>query len=62
MADLFENVYRKNLEPTKGKFVVDDPKFMKSYIDPATLPWGAKDQDVDPELDILINQRLSPNR
>jgi hypothetical protein len=29
------------------------------YIDPSKLPWGAKDQDVDPELDILINQRLS---
>ena len=29
------------------------------YVDPSKLPWGARDVDVDPELDILINQRLS---
>lgn len=48
-------VYRRNIDPTKGKFKVVDPNI--EYIDPAKLPWGAKDQDVDPELDILISQR-----
>lgn len=48
-------VYRRNIDPTKGKFKVVDPNI--EYVDPAKLPWGAKDQDVDPELDVLISQR-----
>lgn len=51
-----EQTHRKFVDPTKGVFPLVDPNI--EYIDPAKLPWGAKDHDVDPELDILINQRL----
>jgi aryl-alcohol dehydrogenase-like predicted oxidoreductase len=57
VARLINDVYRLHLDPTKGVFPVVDPNL--EYIDPSKLPWGAKDQDVDPELDVLINQRLS---
>jgi hypothetical protein len=57
LSDMINEVYRKHLEPTRGVFEIIDPTL--EYIDPSKLPWGAKDQDVDPELDILINQRLS---
>lgn len=57
ISELFNEVYRKHLDPTRGNFEVIDPNL--EYIDPSKLPWGAKDQDVDPELDILINQRIS---
>jgi aryl-alcohol dehydrogenase-like predicted oxidoreductase len=53
---MVNRVHRKFLDPTKGVFEIVDP-FME-YTDPSKLPWGGKDQDVDPELDILINQRL----
>mmetsp|Transcript_2026 Transcript_2026/g.3202 ORF Transcript_2026/g.3202 Transcript_2026/m.3202 type:complete len:450 (-) Transcript_2026:937-2286(-) len=49
-------IYQKHRDPSKGAFEVIDPNL--EYIDPSKLPWGAKDQDVDPELDIIINQRL----
>jgi diketogulonate reductase-like aldo/keto reductase len=49
-----ETVRRKHLDPTKGVFSVIDPN--TEYTDPSKLPWGAKDQDVDPELDMLIHR------
>lgn len=57
MLEAFNGVYRHHMDPTKGIFEVIDPT--KEYVDPAKLPWGAKDEDVDPELDVLINQRMS---
>jgi aryl-alcohol dehydrogenase-like predicted oxidoreductase len=54
---MINKVYKKHTDPTKGVFEVVDPNV--EYVDPTKLPWGAKDQDVDPELDVLINQRLS---
>ena len=57
MEQLLTGAYRKGMNPTKGVFEVRDP--YREYVDPSKLPWGAKDQDVDPELDVLINQRLS---
>lgn len=53
---LFNNVYKKHLDPTRGVFDVVDPSL--KTIDPSKLPWGAKDEDVDPELDVLIAQRM----
>ena len=57
IAAALNAVYRDHLEPTRGIFEVMDPNL--EYIDPSKLPWGGKDTEVDPELDILINQRLS---
>lgn len=57
VAKLINGVYRNFLDPTRGYEDVIDPNL--DYIDPSKLPWGAKDQDVDPELDTLISQRLS---
>ena len=57
MTTMIDAAYRRGMDPTKGVFDVRDP--YREYVDPSKLPWGAKDQDVDPELDILINQRLS---
>jgi Aldo/keto reductase family len=57
VAEMINEVYSSFRDPTKGLFEIIDPTV--EYIDPTKLPWGAKDQDVDPELDILINQRLS---
>lgn len=57
VAKLIDTIYRGFLDPTRGVFEVIDPNL--DYIDPSKLPWGAKDQDVDPELDTLISQRLS---
>jgi len=51
-----KSVHKKHIDPTKGRFDILDPSL--EYVDPSKLPWGAKDQDVDPELDLLINQRL----
>ena len=51
------DVYRSHMDPSKGVFDVIDPNV--EYVDPSKLPWGARDVDVDPELDVLINQRLS---
>ena len=50
-------VYQSHMDPSKGVFDVVDPNM--EYMDPSKLPWGARDVDVDPELDVLINQRLS---
>lgn len=58
--DLLESinkVYRQHRDPTRGVFEVFDPTV--ELVDPSKLPWGAKDSDVDPELDILINQRFA---
>lgn len=55
--DLINEVYRHHTDPTKGIFPVID--LNQELIDPAMLPWGSRDQDVDPELDVLINSRLS---
>ena len=57
IAAALNAVFRDHLEPTRGIFEVMDPNL--EYIDPSKLPWGGKDTEVDPELDILINQRLS---
>jgi hypothetical protein len=57
LAAELQRVFRAHREPTKGVFEVVDPSLDR--VDPATLPWGAKDEDVDPELDVLINQRMS---
>jgi hypothetical protein len=55
MYRLIQGVYRKFVDPSRGVFDVIDPNL--EYTDPSKLPWGAKDQDVDPELDALITQR-----
>jgi len=57
IADMIEDVYRDDRDPAKGVFEVIDP-FLEN-VDPSKLPWGAKDVDIDPELDILISQRLT---
>ena len=57
ILNMINKVYRRHIDPTKGIFEIIDPT--TEYIDSTKLPWGAKDQDVDPELDVLINQRLS---
>jgi aryl-alcohol dehydrogenase-like predicted oxidoreductase len=57
MTRMLNAAYAKGMDPTRGVFEIRDP--YREYVDPSKLPWGAKDQDVDPELDILINQRLS---
>ena len=54
---LIEGVYRRFVDPSRGAFEIIDPNL--EYVDASKLPWGAKDQDVDPELDALISQRLS---
>lgn len=51
------NVYRRHLDPTKGVFELNDP-FIEN-IDPSKEPWGAKDFEMDPELDLLLSQRMS---
>lgn len=57
VAELVNSVHRKFVDPCKGSNPVVDPNL--EYIDPSKLPWGAKDQDVDPELDVLISQRFN---
>ena len=57
VLEMINKVYKLHVDPTKGVFEIRDPNI--EYVDPTKLPWGAKDQDVDPELEILINQRLS---
>jgi aryl-alcohol dehydrogenase-like predicted oxidoreductase len=56
VARMINEVHRSYIDPSKGTFEIVDPYI--EYTDPSKLPWGGKDQDVDPELDILINQRL----
>lgn len=51
------NLGRKHIDPARGAFEIVDPTL--NYVDPSKLPWGAKDQDVDPELDALISQRFN---
>eukprot|EP00595_Chromulina_sp_UTEXLB2642_P001005 CAMPEP_0196765052 /NCGR_PEP_ID=MMETSP1095-20130614/7473_1 /TAXON_ID=96789 ORGANISM="Chromulina nebulosa, Strain UTEXLB2642" /NCGR_SAMPLE_ID=MMETSP1095 /ASSEMBLY_ACC=CAM_ASM_000446 /LENGTH=125 /DNA_ID=CAMNT_0042122309 /DNA_START=783 /DNA_END=1157 /DNA_ORIENTATION=+ len=50
IKNALDKVYRRFSDPTKGVFEIVDPNI--EIIDPTTLPWGAKDQDIDPELDI----------
>lgn len=57
LAEALNAVYSRHRDPTKGVFDIVDPNI--EYVDPSKLPWGAKDQDVDPELDVLISQRMS---
>lgn len=57
ITDMINDVYRDDRDPAKGVFEVIDP-FLEN-VDPSKLPWGAKDVDIDPELDILISQRLT---
>jgi aryl-alcohol dehydrogenase-like predicted oxidoreductase len=47
-------VYEENWDPIRGTIEYMDPS--SDYTDPATLPWGSKDQDVDPELEELLTQ------
>ena len=47
-------IYQSNWDPTRGSFDYIDPTM--AYTDPSTLPWGSKDEDVDPELDDLLTQ------
>jgi predicted aldo/keto reductase-like oxidoreductase len=47
-------VRRRYVDPAKGVHTVMDPN--TEYVDFAKLPWGAKDQDVDPQLDLLISR------
>ena len=56
IKSILDGVMAKHPDPTKGVFKIMDPS--KEYIDPSKLPWGAKDVDVDPELDLLISERL----
>lgn len=56
-TEAFNKIYRSHQDPTKGVFEVYFPQFEE--VDPATLPWGGRDEDIDPELDIIINQRLT---
>ena len=55
MENKLNEVYKQYMDPTKGVFDVIDPNI--EHVDASKLPWGGKDQDVDPELDMLINQR-----
>eukprot|EP00607_Mallomonas_marina_P001222 CAMPEP_0182431376 /NCGR_PEP_ID=MMETSP1167-20130531/48672_1 /TAXON_ID=2988 /ORGANISM="Mallomonas Sp, Strain CCMP3275" /LENGTH=376 /DNA_ID=CAMNT_0024617643 /DNA_START=150 /DNA_END=1280 /DNA_ORIENTATION=+ len=57
VADMMNEVFRDHLDPTKGVFEVIDPYL--EATDPSKMPWGAKDTDLDPELDIVISQRMS---
>jgi len=49
-------VYRKYLDPSKGVFPIVDPTI--EYVDPSKLPWGAKDQDLNPEFGLVLTQRF----
>lgn len=51
-----EELNNKHADVTKGTYAVIDPNSKK--FDPAKLPWGAKSQDIDPELDALIEQKM----
>ncbi len=54
LEERIERIHSENWDPTRGKFDYMDPSV--DYTDPSTLPWGSKDQDVDPELEDLLNQ------
>jgi aryl-alcohol dehydrogenase-like predicted oxidoreductase len=47
-----EDVLARHLDPARGTFDVIDPNL--DYPDPSKLPWGAKDEDLDPELNRLL--------
>jgi len=57
MMKVINEIYRSNIDPVRGSFPIID--YSKEYVDYSRLPWGAKDEDMDPELDILISQRFS---
>ena len=57
MMKAINEIYRSNIDPVRGIFPVIDHS--KEYVDYSRLPWGAKDEDMDPELDLLISQRFS---
>jgi hypothetical protein len=54
MEARIDDIYEMNWDPTRGTVEYIDPT--KDYTDPSTLPWGSKDQDVDPELEELLTQ------
>lgn len=54
MEARIDDIYEQNWDPTRGTVEYSDPT--KDYTDPSTLPWGSKDQDVDPELEELLTQ------
>ena len=49
-------VCQVHVDPTKGCFPVVHPD--EEIVDPSTLPWGSRDEDLDPELDQLMTKRL----
>jgi hypothetical protein len=51
---VLDEVNRKYSFSSRGRFHVVDPN--EEYEDPAKEAWGGRDNPVDPELDILINQ------
>lgn len=55
LLEAINAVRRRYVDPAKGVFTILDPK--REYVDPSKLPWGSRDQDVDPELDLLVNSR-----
>jgi aryl-alcohol dehydrogenase-like predicted oxidoreductase len=57
LMEAINQIYRSNIDPVRGVFPIID--YSKEYTDYSRLPWGAKDEDMDPELDILISQRFS---
>lgn len=57
VTELINEIHRKYLDPTKGVFEIIDPYLGET--DPSKMPWGGRDTDVDPELDVVISQRMS---
>ncbi len=56
LEEQMEALYAKHHEVTKGRFRVSDSSI--EYDDPSKMAWGAKDQDVDPELNVIISQQI----
>lgn len=52
LAAAVERVHAENWMPTRGQLLHADPAL--DPTDPATLPWGSKDADVDPALEELL--------
>jgi aryl-alcohol dehydrogenase-like predicted oxidoreductase len=45
IIDEINEVYEKHLDPARGIFPLIDPR--ENYVDPASLPWGSKEDDFD---------------
>jgi aryl-alcohol dehydrogenase-like predicted oxidoreductase len=54
MQQSIMEVWKQHMDPCKGKFFINDPN--EEVVDPSTLPWGARTQDIDPELDLLLSR------